>query len=83
MPTNWTRSNPLFQHAIVIGGQIAGTWKRTLGKNAVTLETHPFAQLKRAENRAVELAARRYGEFLESRLILVNADPGNVKRSAV
>ncbi len=32
------RSNPLFQHTIVINGQVAGTWKRTLKKDAVILD---------------------------------------------
>jgi hypothetical protein len=40
----------------VVGGQIAGTWKRTLRKDGVVIK---------AEDQAVGLAARRYGEFLE------------------
>ncbi len=58
------RRNPLFQYTIVINGQIAGTWKRTLVKDGVTIETNLFARLTKAENRTVALAAQRYGEFL-------------------
>ncbi len=59
------RNNPLFQHTIIIDGEIAGTWKRAAGKEAVTIETLPFGRLGRVQERAVELAARRLGEFLE------------------
>ena len=65
------RNNPLFQHTIVINGQIAGTWKRILGKDAVTIETNLFARLTNAENRAVAVAARRYGDFLGTPVVLV------------
>ena len=37
------RRNPLFQHTLVIDGQIAGTWKRTLKKDAAIIEFNPFA----------------------------------------
>ena len=60
-----TRRNPLFQHTLVIHGQIAGTWKRTLKKDAVVIELNPFAPLTRAENQALARAARRYGNFLD------------------
>ncbi|MCL5994463.1 MAG: winged helix DNA-binding domain-containing protein [Chloroflexi bacterium] len=49
---------------IVVDGQIVGTWRRTLGKDAVTIETNLFRRLTQAENRAVEVVAQRYGEFL-------------------
>jgi hypothetical protein len=58
------RNNPLFQHTIVISGQIAGTWKRTLVKDGVIIKINLFTRLTKAENRAVALAAQRYGEFL-------------------
>ena len=59
------RGNPLFQHTILIKGQIVGTWKRTLKKEMVVVETNLFTRLTKAENRAVALALQRYGEFLE------------------
>ena len=48
---------------IVIDGQIAGTWKRTLSKNAIRIKLSPFDQLKRPATQAVVTAARQYGEF--------------------
>jgi len=59
------RSNPLFQHTLVINGQVAGTWKRTLKKDAVIIELNPFAPLTKSEKQAVSAAAKKYGEFLE------------------
>lgn len=59
------RRNPLFQHTLVINGQIAGTWKRTLKKDAVVIELDPFAPLKKADHQALARAAHRYGSFLD------------------
>ena len=59
------RSNPLFQHTIVINGQIAGTWKRTLKKATVIIELNSFAPLTKFEERSVAAATEKYGEFLE------------------
>jgi hypothetical protein len=49
---------------IVIDGQIVGTWKRTLRKDVVVIETNPFSRLTKFEKRALTAAAQRYGEFL-------------------
>ncbi len=59
------RSNPLFQHTLVINGQVAGTWKRTLKKDAVIIELNPFAPLTKSEKQTVSAAAKKYKEFLE------------------
>lgn len=49
---------------VVVGGRVVGTWKRELKKDSVVVSTNLFAALKASERRAVEEAARRYGEFL-------------------
>ncbi len=49
---------------ILIDGQVIGTWKRALRKDAVVIGTDPFARLTIADTRAVAAAARRYGQFL-------------------
>jgi hypothetical protein len=58
------RGNILFNHMMVINGQIAGTWKRTLKKNTVVIEANPFTPLSKAETRAFVASANRYGAFL-------------------
>jgi len=58
-------------YIIVVEGQIVGTWKRTLRKEGVVIETNPLTRLTRAANRAIGLAAQRYGEFLELPMTVV------------
>ena len=52
-------------YLIVVEGQIVGTWKRTIRKDGVVIQLNLLTRLTRAENRAIVLAAQRYGEFLE------------------
>jgi hypothetical protein len=59
-----SRGNVLFNHTIVVDGLIAGTWKRTLKKQTVVIETTLFRPLTAAEQDAFAAAAKRYGEFL-------------------
>lgn len=65
------RGNPLFQHTIVVKGRIVGTWKRTLKKEALVIETNLFTRLTKAENRSVAMVIQRYGEFLQLPVVLV------------
>jgi hypothetical protein len=48
---------------VVIGGQIKGEWKRTLGKTVV-VEVKVYMKLDRGERDALEKAAERYGVFV-------------------
>jgi hypothetical protein len=65
------RGNPLFQHTIIVKGLVVGTWKRTLRKGALVIETNLFTRLTKAEDRSVAQAIRRYGEFLELPVVLM------------
>lgn len=58
------RGNILFTHTIVLDGRVVGTWKRTLRKREVVIETNTFTRLTKAEDQAVAAAARQYGKFL-------------------
>lgn len=57
-------------YIVVVKGQIVGAFKRTLTKTAVRVETSLFASLTASEKRALALAARRYGEFIELPVVL-------------
>ena len=57
-------SNGVFAATIVINGKIAGTWRRVLAKNSVTISTDLFRSLTKTEARALEEAIERYCEFL-------------------
>ena len=58
------RGNVL-NNILVLDGQIVGTWKRTLKKDAVTIIPSLFVPLSTAETRAFVAEANRYGTFLE------------------
>ena len=48
---------------IVLGGRVAGTWRRTLARGAVEIELDLFEVPAPREHRAIAVAARRYGAF--------------------
>ena len=56
--------NIVFPHMIIMDGRMVGTWKRTLTKSAVVIETSLFRSLAMAEMDALEDAVERYGQFL-------------------
>jgi hypothetical protein len=59
------RENVLFNHTIVLDGQVIGTWKRTIQKDLVILTPNLFTTLTRAETSALVESANRYGAFLD------------------
>jgi hypothetical protein len=61
----------IFHPTMILGGQVVGTWKRTLEKKSVGITLCPFDPLKKTEKNAFAQAARRYGEFLGLSLAMV------------
>jgi hypothetical protein len=49
---------------VILDGQAVGTWKRTLKKGSVVIETSLWQTLKRGERSALDAAAQKYGVFL-------------------
>jgi hypothetical protein len=62
--TSASRGPVTFQHAVVIGGQIAGTWRPSRKSRAVSVEITALRRLTSAERRALGNAVDRYGRFL-------------------
>jgi hypothetical protein len=60
----WVNGDTVFSHYLVIDGWVVGTWKRTLEKRKVAIETKPFRPLSQPENEALTAAAQRFGDFL-------------------
>jgi hypothetical protein len=58
------RDNVPFANMIVWQGRIVGIWKRVLSSKAVVVETKVLQPLAAREQRAVDAAIKRYGEFL-------------------
>lgn len=59
------RQSRLLMAPILIGGRVAGSWRRTLKKGEVVIETAPFRELNAVEREAVAAAGKHYGNFLQ------------------
>jgi len=56
-------NNGIFMPALVVDGQVVGTWTRTRTRTALSLTLHPFAPLA-ATDESIAAAAQRYGDFI-------------------
>jgi hypothetical protein len=54
-----------FQHALVIAGQVAGTWKPVRSASGLVVDVIPMRRLTGPERRALAETAARYGRFLD------------------
>jgi hypothetical protein len=57
-------NNGIFWPTIVMNGQVVGTWKRTLKKDKVVIETEFFAKSTADKSSLIEKAAAAFGQFL-------------------
>lgn len=53
-----------FLHALLIGGQVAGTWRTIPGDGRFVVDVGPLRRLTPVERRALAQAVTRYGRFL-------------------
>lgn len=60
-----SRGSVLAQHVVLTAGKIIASWKRTLQKKSVTIESKPFVALRKGEMKAIIQAAERYANFLQ------------------
>lgn len=58
-----SRGNVLFNHTIVIDGQITGTWKRNFKKKSVEMTMTLFRTLTAAEQAGLNAEIERFGQF--------------------
>jgi hypothetical protein len=54
----------VFQHALVVDGLIAGTWRVEAGAKGPAVDVYPVRRLTAAERTGIADAAARYGRFL-------------------
>jgi len=59
-----SRGGVTFQHALVIGGQVAGTWKVTRSPEGVSIDVIPLRKLTRTERTQLGPVAERYSRFV-------------------
>jgi Winged helix DNA-binding domain len=64
IPSGTGRGYVTFQHALVIGGQIAGTWRISRSARGIAIAATALRRLSPRERRAVADAADRYARFL-------------------
>jgi hypothetical protein len=57
------RESAIFQHALVIAGQVAGTWRMTRTPERTAIEVFPLRTLSKLERGQVTRAAERYSRF--------------------
>ena len=57
-------ANGIFRPLLVIGGQISGTWERSLRRRELTVTLHPFTAAGRELIEAAQPEAARYRAFL-------------------
>jgi hypothetical protein len=55
---------PIFNHAVILDGQVAGHWKRTLAKDSLAIEAALYSPFDDAQMDALQAAADEYGMFL-------------------
>jgi winged helix DNA-binding protein len=65
----------IFHPAIVIDGQVAGTWSRELQKASVAITCRTFVRIDRRQSQALAAAARRYAQFLGLELAQLRPSP--------
>ena len=59
-----TGGNALIGNVVVIDGQLVGSWKRSLGSDAVTVGVSLLTRASKPEERAIRSAIDAYSAFL-------------------
>jgi hypothetical protein len=73
-------NNGMFLPTIVVAGQVIGTWKRRLKKNALEITLYPFIPLDTSQESVIE-AAKQYGNFLRLPLSSIEMRASDEARS--
>jgi hypothetical protein len=53
-----------YMPVVIIDGQVAGSWQRTLRAREIQIEIHPFRELTPAEHDAIHRAAHALADFV-------------------
>ena len=55
----------LFDHTIIIAGQIVGTWRRTIHNKSIDLEFNLFKPLSKTQHKKFEFAVDQFSSFMK------------------
>jgi Winged helix DNA-binding domain len=58
------RERAVFNHVVILDGQVAGHWRRTIGRDSVAVEVALYQPFDDARMQALQAAADRHGAFL-------------------
>jgi hypothetical protein len=58
------RDQTIFNSVVILDGQVAGHWRRTVKKGSVVIEVALYAPFDDAQTEALHTVAARHGEFL-------------------
>lgn len=58
-------NNGIFKPTLVMGGMIEGTWRRTIKKQEILVEVHPFGGKKQPSTLALKAPLNRYRTFFD------------------
>jgi hypothetical protein len=61
----------LLANSIVIDGRIVGGWRRTVGRDGITITTRVVTELTAAQREALERVAERYSRFMGKPVTIV------------
>jgi hypothetical protein len=75
-PTTRRGGEELANH-FVIDGRLAGSWQRTIGTSAVSIEVKPYERLTPAAVDALDSAVERYRRFVQTRVTVDLKSPDN------
>jgi hypothetical protein len=70
-----SRERPVYNQIVFLDSQVAGHWKRTLKKDAVTIEALLYTPFSEAQFEALHAAADEYGAFLGVKASVVTTAP--------
>jgi hypothetical protein len=59
----WSSGDP-FSAAVLVGGEVVGTWRRGLERDRVVVTVTPFRSFRRRDVRSVVRAAQAYADFI-------------------
>lgn len=59
--------NGIFSAVIIINGKVAGTWKRIIKKDVVSVELNPFVTLTNSQQTTISKVVKQYGKFLKTK----------------
>jgi hypothetical protein len=77
-----TGGDAFIAHVVVVDGQLVGGWRRTVMKDAASVELNLVTRLTEAERRAVAAAGKSYAAFLGVALELRELDSRPAARRA-